>query len=539
MATSYVSRAMKRLHSAANALRRGIRELLRPGESGISGEALWRIGRVALTGMVVVTNLIGAVAVLVIALLVVPEPRLGHLAGHVRLVNAALAAGYVAVAVPLGVVLGTHGLLALGPWLREERRATLAETLTVLRAPLRLFRLQVALWLAAAALFGTVDLVYSTRLGIRVAIIVAITGVVTAALSYLLSDLMLRPAAARALSDRSPGRLVVPGVATRAVLAWMFGTGLTVFGMVAIGLLALTGDPTSTRHQLGIVMVVLGGIGITVGLLAVTVAARATADPVDSVRRALAQVKVGDFDVRVPVYDGTQIGQLQLGFNEMVSGLAERERIRKAFGTYVDPGVAEHILEEGTDLSGEQVEVTIMFIDIRDFTGFAERTSAEDVVAAINELFEQFVAVIHDEGGRVDKFVGDGLLAVFGAPRRMADHADRALAAALRIAGELHSSQSLRIGIGLNSGTVVAGNVGGAGRLEFSVIGDPVNVAARVEAATRQTGDTILVAERTRELLAREHPTLIERPGVTLKGKSDPVRVYAPDLSNAEPSPES
>src|SRR5690349_8269583 len=115
--------------------------------------------------------------------------------------------------------------------------------------------------------------------------------------------------------------------------------------------------------------------------------ARATADPVDAVRRALKNVERGDFDVHVPVYDGTQVGQLQLGFNRMVEGLAERERIRDAFGTYVDPDVADSILSEGTSLEGEEVEVTIVFVDVRDFTGFAERTAAHDVVATINRLF--------------------------------------------------------------------------------------------------------------------------------------------------------
>ncbi len=160
----------------------------------------------------------------------------------------------------------------------------------------------------------------------------------------------------------------MPGVATRAVLAWALGTGLPVLGVIGIGILPLTGD-SATRQQLGVAMVALGGIAITVGLLAVSVAAKATADPVDSVRRALGRVEKGEFDVRVQVYDGTQIGQLQLGFNRMVAGLAERERIRNAFGTYVDPEVARHILDEGTSLEGEEVEVTIMFIDIRNFTG--------------------------------------------------------------------------------------------------------------------------------------------------------------------------
>jgi adenylate cyclase len=512
----------------ASVVRGGVTELTRPGESDLSGAALVRFGRIVIPIVLLGTNLVGVGAVLGIAYLVVPLPPVAS-GAHVRLVNGLVAAGYVAIAFPLGVLLGTRGMLRLRAWLREDRPATLEETRIVLRAPLRLFSIQVSLWAGAAILFGALNAGYSGTLGLRVAVIVLLTGLVTASCAYLLTELSLRPAAARALAQRAPGRLVVPGVATRSVLAWLLGTGLPVFGVVAIGVLALSGDRGATPHQLGVAMVVLGGTGIAVGLLAVTVAARATADPVDSVRRALARVKRGEFDVRVPVYDGTQIGQLQLGFNEMVVGLAERERIRQAFGTYVDPDVAEHILEEGTNLAGEEVEVTVMFVDVRNFTEFAEQTEAREVVAAINELFEQIVPIIHAHSGRVDKFVGDGLLAVFGAPRRDPDHADHALAAALEIERTVRSDEGLEFGIGLNSGRVVAGNVGGAGRLEFSVIGDAVNVAARVEAATRETGDTVLVAAPTKELLRAPHPRLIKRTGVELKGKREQVAVYAPE----------
>jgi adenylate cyclase len=217
----------------------------------------------------------------------------------------------------------------------------------------------------------------------------------------------------------------------------------------------------------------------------------------------------------------------------MVEGLEERERLRETFGAYVDQEVAEHILEHGTDLGGEQVEVTVMFLDVRDFTGFAESAAAPEVVAALNRLWERVVPVIHDHAGHVDKFVGDGLLAVFGAPRRCDDHADQALSAACEIA-ERTAGDDLAIGIGLNTGRVVAGNVGGAGRLEFSVIGDAVNVAARVETATRQTGDTILVTEATRRALTR--PDAIElapRPAVPLRGRTEPVPLYSPDASGA------
>jgi adenylate cyclase len=503
-------------------------EVVHPGESQLSGAALDRLGTASIRLVVATTNLIGAVGVVVICLFAVPLPSTAH-EHHVRVVNVIAAAAYVAFAIPAGVVLGSRGMRRLREWLLEERSASLEEARIVLRAPARLFGVQLSLWVGGMLLFGLLNLQYSLRLGVEVAVIVLLSGAVTASCAYLLTELLLRPAAVRALADGAPGRLAVPGVATRAVLAWAMGTGIPVLGVVAIGVLSLAAPHTASPHQLGVAMIVLGGAGIAVGLLAVTVAARATADPVESVRRALATVQRGDFDVRVPVYDGTQIGQLQLGFNAMVGGLAERERMRKAFGTYVDPDVAKRILEEGISLDGEEVEVTVMFVDIRDFTGFAERTPAAEVVAAINRLFEQIIPIIHERQGRVDKFVGDGLLAVFGAPRHQPDHADQALAAALEIEQAVSSEDpELRIGIGLNSGKVVAGNVGGAGRLEFSVIGDAVNVAARVEAATRETGDTILIAEDTRALLSGPPSELTERSEVELKGKTERVRLYAP-----------
>ena len=504
-------------------------EFVRPGQSSLSGRSLWRAGQIVLSLVITLTNVIGACSVLAIAYFVVPLPAVEDV-GHVRLVNAIAAAAYVAVAVPVGAWIGIRGLLQLRQWLVEDRPASTQEQRTVLHAPLRLSLMQIAWWAVAAVLFGILNGTYSGTLGLRVGITVAITGMVTAALAYFLSERILRVAAARALGPGIPDRLIVPGVTTRALLAWAVGTGLPVLGLVSIGILLLAGDSTQGFDP-GVAMVVLGGVGIVVGLLAVALAARATAAPIDSVRRALEKVQQGEFDGHVPVYDATQLGQLQLGFNRMVEGLAERERIREAFGTYVDPEVAEHILEEGTSLEGEEVEVTIMFIDVRDFTTFAEHTPAPEVVAAINRLFETVVPIIHEHGGRVDKFVGDGLLAVFGAPRRQEDHADRALEAALEIERAVRSSSAgdLEIGIGLNSGTVVAGNVGGSGRLEFSVIGDPVNVAARVEAATRQTGDTILLAERTKELLRSSDCPLVERQGASLKGKTENVRLFAPE----------
>jgi adenylate cyclase len=491
------------------------------------GVELSRAVTAVLTTVLVLTNFVGSVVMVGVIYLVLPLPPL-HDPGSVEEVNALVAAGYIAVALVVGAVLGNRQLAELDVWLRSGRPADARIRELVIRAPLTLFAMQTVLWLAAAVLFAVLDLVYSTALSAIVAPTVAITGITTGACAYLLSERILRKPASRALADEDPGRFAVPGVATRAVLAWAFGSGAPVVGLMIVGVAGLAGEPSSAT-RLRVAIVVLGAIAVTVGLLAVSLAARATSDPVDAVRTALEQIQRGDFDARVPVYDGTQIGRLQLGFNRMAEGLAERERIRDTFGSYVDPAVAERILEEGVELAGEEVEVTIMFLDIRGFTAFAEQTDAREVVATVNGLFERVIPVVHEHGGRVDTFVGDGLLGVFGAPRRLPNHADAAVAAAVEIAELVESGEAgeLRVGVGLNSGTVIAGNVGGAGRVEFSVIGDPVNVAARVQAATRETEDIVLLTESTRELLGEERPELTERTGVTLRGRSEAMTLYA------------
>jgi adenylate cyclase len=472
------------------------------------------------------TNLVGAAVVLGLTYLVLPLPAIDESA-RVRLINAAMAVVYILFAVWFGARVGRRLLRGVTEWLSSDGPADTKAQRQVLRAPGVLFRLQLGLWWAAALLFGAVNIWFSGILGLMVTVTIAITGVTTGACAYLLAERILRKPATRALSTNVPDKLVVPGVATRAVLAWAFGSGAPVLGLVALAITALAGGPGSSR-DLEIAVISLGAIALVVGLLAVTLAARATADPIDAVTRALDVVEKGDLDVRVPVYDGTQIGRLQVGFNRMAEGLAERERIRSALGTYVDSEVAARIVEEGTRLNAEEVEVTVMFLDIRNFTAYAEAREPNDVVALVNTLFELVIPLIHRHGGYVDKFIGDGLLAVFGAPRPLVGHADAALAAALEITSVVRRRLDVEIGIGLNSGRVIAGNVGGGGRLEYSVIGDPVNVAARMEAATRQTGDTVLVSEHTRRLLTGS-VRLTARDDVSLKGKSERVGAYAPD----------
>ncbi|HEY1970147.1 MAG TPA: adenylate/guanylate cyclase domain-containing protein [Pseudonocardia sp.] len=257
--------------------------------------------------------------------------------------------------------------------------------------------------------------------------------------------------------------------------------------------------------------------------------AQSITEPIDELRAVADRVGRGDLQALVPVVSVDEIGSLSRSFNSMVAGLRDREHIRSTFGAYVDPDVAEHILARGPALTdGEEVEITALFLDVRGFTGYSETHTAREVVAMLNRLFELVVPIIARHGGHVDKFIGDGLLAVFGTPRPLLDHASQALAAATEIAAATEDRpDEPPIGIGLNSGPVVAGNLGGAGRYDFSVIGDVVNVAARVESATRHTGDTILISEYTHRLLPPNlAQTLTERPSVPLKGKTNPVALY-------------
>jgi adenylate cyclase len=284
--------------------------------------------------------------------------------------------------------------------------------------------------------------------------------------------------------------------------------------------------------EIPVLAVVIGG-ALAIGLalpISVGLGFSPSLQPIRDLAHGAERVAAGDFSQRLPVVQDDDLGALAASFNRMQAGLAERQRLQAAFGTYVDPGLAARLLEQGDDVfSGERREVTVLFVDIRDFTPFAEANTAEDTVARLNALFEIVVPAVVDAGGHVNKFLGDGALAVFGAPNDLADHADAAVTAAVliqRLVAERFGGE-LRIGIGINTGVVIAGTIGGGGKLEFTLIGDTVNVAARVEQLTKTTSDATLLTKQCVEALVSRPPALIDRGLHVLKGKSASVQVFA------------
>jgi adenylate cyclase len=345
---------------------------------------------------------------------------------------------------------------------------------------------------------------------------------------YLTMELAMRPVAEDAAHHVEDGvALSSPGLPLRwrlvaALPLINLGTGLVVAGLA---------DPDRQGiEDLNLIVFAALAASFAASLWLTALLAGSVAAPISALRDATERLGAGDLSTRVPVASTDETGALARSFNAMAIGLGERERLRDAFGTFVDPDLAERVLEEGTDLSGDEVEASMLFLDVRGFTSMSERTSARAIVGKLNELYDLCVPVVTRHGGHANKFIGDGMLAVFGAPERHPDHADRAVAAAIEVAQcvQQHFHGELRVGIGVNSGRVLVGTVGGGGRLDFTVIGDAVNTASRVESATRETGDDVLVTEATLDLLSDGRDGWEERQPIPLKGKSERVRLYAP-----------
>jgi adenylate cyclase len=286
-------------------------------------------------------------------------------------------------------------------------------------------------------------------------------------------------------------------------------------------------------HALQWRITVIGAVALAGALVTGIILAGGITGPVRTLVRSMHEVLRGNLKHRTRVARNDEIGFLARSFNEMVDGLEEREHIRHTFGRFVSREVAEAVLNGRVPLAGERLEVSILFQDIRGFTALSERLDPVALLRMLNQFFTQVVAAVEAEGGVVKQFTGDGVMALFGAPQTRADHAQRAVRAALGVVerlGRLNEQLQddgiapLRIGVGIHSGEVVAGLIGPDERVEYGVVGEPVNLASRIESLTKDLATTILVSKDIAARLGSEF-TLGRIAVLPVKGRSQPVEV--------------
>ena len=415
------------------------------------------------------------------------------LAGSQVHVVAAVAIAMAGAVIAIGAGVAT--LSSTLAWYRVGARPTLAQRTRALTLPSRHARLHGAIWAAV----GTATLAVHHDAGARVLILIGTSmilgGAATCCMGYLLAQRILRPLLAAALTEDVYPRRRRHGVGIRLLVAWALCTAIPLVGTAAIVVSARIGWPIQAGADISTPVLVLTGVSVVAGLRGMTLAARSVAEPVREVTEAMGRVSAGQYNVRTLVYDNSEIGMLQSGFNDMAAGIAERERLRDLFGRHVGRDVAQHALQIGTAFTGNVCQAGVVFVDLAGSTALAANNPPDRVAAVLNAFFRIVVDVIDNHGGYVNKFEGDAALAVFGVPLTLDDPAGKALTAARSLRDALKAHRDVPdFGIGVTHGWVFAGNIGAEGRYEYTVIGDPVNEAARLSDLAKNRAGRLLAS---------------------------------------------
>ncbi|MBN2004855.1 MAG: adenylate/guanylate cyclase domain-containing protein [Anaerolineae bacterium] len=321
---------------------------------------------------------------------------------------------------------------------------------------------------------------------------------------------------------------------------------LFVMGAVPLPLLAVStytqavaisqaAQPALLLSRLLSLELFLVGVGLLTAIVLGLTLGASFVEPIETLRRQMRLVQQGNLNVQAPVVSNDEFGEMAESFNAMTGGLRQEEVIRDLFRLYVTPEVADHAIAYGAELGGQLAETSVLFSDIRGFTSMTERMAPDALIALLNRYFNAMSAAVIDEGGLINKFGGDSLLAVFGTPLNPTpDHAAQAVRAtqgmlaaldAFNTDQEARNEPALRIGIGVATGAVVAGNVGSEERLEYTVIGDTVNLASRLQSLTKELSVAVLLSETTVKA-AGDLAAFNAIGTVEVRGKQAPVAVY-------------
>jgi class 3 adenylate cyclase len=473
----------------------------------------------AIVLLVIVANLVG-VATVVLLLIGVDDAADDAARSTVLLA----VAGYLAVAFPLGVVAGLRRQRVTNRWLMARRDPTSAEAAHALRLPVDTALIAGAIWLVGAVLIGMVSAAVFPEplVGLRTGVATLLGGMATAGVTYLLVARAARAVTAIALAAHPPAGALTLGVRPRLVLTWGLTSAVPMLGVVLLFV-----DPSNPGGPGATAVVFLVVVALLVGGLATLLTARAVGQPLRDLREAVQRVGRGDYQVSVLVDDAGEIGLLQEGVNTMAAGLAERERMRDLFGRHVGTTVADRALATGVSLGGDERTVAALFVDIAGSTSLVRRTGPEEMVGLLNRFFEVVVETVEDAGGLVNKFEGDAALCVFGAPADHPDPAGAALQAARRICDAVREAGEVDVGVGVACGRVWAGQVGAASRLEYTVIGDPVNEAARLtELAKEHPGRAVASEPTVQAAEPGERSHWVRDRDVELRGRGEPTTIW-------------
>lgn len=411
-------------------------------------------------------------------------------------------------------------------WAIDGRAPSRADQRNTFLTPWRIAASHLVLWGAGTVLLTTLYTLYDTDFLPRVGITLLFCGMVVATTCYLCTEFALRPVAAQALAAGHPPHRLAPGIMGRLMTVWLLGSGVPVIGIGLVALFSL-GLRNLSQRQLEVAVLITSVISLVVGFLLMWIAAWLTATPVRVVRAALKRVEEGDLDASVVVFDGTELGELQRGFNAMAAGLRERERVRDLFGRHVGREVAALAEQQRPTLGGEDRHVAVVFVDVVGSTKLVSSRPPQEVVTLLNRFFSVIVEEVDRHRGMVNKFEGDATLAIFGAPGTLDCPEDAALAATRQIAQRLRREvPECPARIGVAAGEVVAGNVGAKERFEYTVIGEPVNEAARLAELARSEPSRAL-ASATAVQAASDREQRFWRLGrpVRLRGWDERVRI--------------
>lgn len=488
---------------------------------------LWGTSWPLYAATVLGTNVISAIGSMLFVRYLIPMPEVLELGLGGQL--GAIGVIYAVVAVVLGGVVTLYLFRPVLEWQRhpDGHDPNMVRHL-VMRLPAAQTIIVVAVWGIGIAIVT----VAAWRVNIQLASVVLatalLTAFVTAVLTYLQAERLVRPIAASVLARRFEDSTLQPPIKWQLYLTWFTTSAVPMVGVLLLTIAQRYDYFTGTVGELTSAIVALTTAGMVTGFVGTALVIMSVVDPIKELQAAINRVRRGEQNTLVDIYDGSEIGVLQAGFNEMMRGLRDRQRVRDIFGHYVGAEVAQKALEEVPELGGEERKVAVLFIDVVGSTSYAVDHTPEEVVAALNDFFDVVVDVVHRNKGVINKFQGDAALAVFGAPVSLHDAASHALQAARELQRDL-AGLELKAGIGVAAGHVVAGHVGGADRFEYTVIGDAVNGAARLTDLAKDTPGMVLTNAatlRTANEVEQQRWTLMK--SVELRGRGKMTQLARP-----------